>query len=69
MNIKLEKTKWCEVIVIVNAQQYILPDVLAELTALFLFLIMILWLLCTAEMFFLSLLPNVIATEHTGPMS
>lgn len=56
---------------IVNAQQYILPDVLAELTALFLFLIMILWLLCTAEMFFffLSLLPNVIATEHTGPMS
>lgn len=53
---------------IVNAQQYILPDVLAELTALFLFLIMILWLLCTAEMF-LSLLPNVIATEHTGPMS
>lgn len=55
---------------IVNAQQYILPDVLAELTALFLFLIMILWLLCTAEMFFfLSRLPNVIATEHTGPMS
>lgn len=56
---------------IVNAQQYILPDVLGELTALFLFLIMILWLLCTAEMFFffLSLLPNVIATEHTGPMS
>lgn len=52
MNIKLEKTKWCEVIVIVNAQQYILPDVLAELTAPFLFLIMILWLLCTAEMFF-----------------
>lgn len=37
---------------IVNAQQYILPDVLAELTALFLFLIMILWLLCTAEMVF-----------------
>lgn len=39
---------------IVNAQQYILPDVLAELTALFLFLIMVLWLLCTAEMFFIS---------------
>lgn len=53
---------------IVNAQQYILPDVLAELTALFLFLIMFLWLLCTAELFF-ALLPNVIATEHTGPMS
>lgn len=56
--------------VTVISQQCIPPDVLTGFSSvLSLFLIMILWLLSVLLICFLALLPSVIVTEQTSPMS
>lgn len=68
MNRKLKN--YCEMMMVVISQQYILPDALTEfLSALSLFKIMNLWMLSVLLRCFLALLPSVIVTEQTGSMS
>lgn len=54
----------------VNSLWYIPPDVLTDLLSVLpLLLIMISWLLCLLLGGFLALLPSVIVTDSTSPMS